>query len=106
MRTGECSRRAWRAQLIALTAVLIEIGGLWLRTRRIGGNLIVRCRDDHLFTTLWIPGASLKSLKLGWWRFQHCPVGDHWSIVTPVDPDILSVQQRREAAARHDLPIP
>lgn len=36
----------------------------------IGVNTVVRCRDGHLSTTLWIPGASLKALRLGWWRFS------------------------------------
>jgi hypothetical protein len=66
----------------------------------------VRCRDGHLFTTLWIPGASLKSLKLGWWRFQYCPVGRHWSLVTPVDEAALSARERRQAAKHHDIGLP
>ena len=48
-----------------------------------GRNTIVRCRQGHLFTTTWIPGASLKAIRLGWARFQRCPVGHHWSLVTP-----------------------
>ena len=51
---------------------------------RVGGNTVVRCRRGHLFTTLWIPGASMKSIRLGWWRVQRCPVGNHWSLVVPV----------------------
>ena len=42
---------------------------------RFGTRTVVRCRQGHLFTTVWIPGASLKSLRLGWWRWQYCPVG-------------------------------
>jgi hypothetical protein len=66
----------------------------------------VRCRDGHLFTTLWIPGVSLKSLKLGWWRFQYCPVGRHWSLVTPVNEAALSKAERRRTGRRHDIPLP
>jgi hypothetical protein len=72
----------------------------------VGGNAIVRCRRGHLFTTLWIPGASFKSLRLGWWRLQRCPVGNHWSVVTPVKESSLNPLQRRRAHARHDLPLP
>jgi len=30
---------------------------MWLRGYPIGGRLVVRCRQGHLFTTLWIPGV-------------------------------------------------
>jgi hypothetical protein len=71
-----------------------------------GGNVVVRCRQGHLFTTIWIPGASLKSLRLGWSRFQRCPVGRHWSLVTPVKPSALSDEERRTAAGNRDIRIP
>jgi hypothetical protein len=95
-----------RAGIIAAGAVLLETAGLWLQTRRIAGNVIVRCSQGHLFTTLWIPGASVKSLRLVWWRFQRCPVGGHWSLVRPVDESTLSAQERRLAHEHHDLPVP
>jgi hypothetical protein len=79
---------------------------LWLRTSQIGGNIVVRCNRGHLFTTLWIPGASLKALRFGWWRFQRCPVGQHGSFVTPVRQSELSEEQRQFAHAHHDVPIP
>lgn len=72
----------------------------------IGGNLVVRCRRGHLFTTLWIPGASLKALRLGWVRFQRCPVGHHWSFVAPVKEGELTDDEKRLARARHDVRIP
>lgn len=97
-------RRLRRATVLA--AIFLEMAGLWFRTRRVGGHLIVRCRAGHLFSTLWIPGASAKSLKLGLWRYQHCPVGHHWSLVTPVDPAGLTRRERRQASAHRDLPIP
>jgi hypothetical protein len=91
---------------IAAVAMLVETAGLWLRTRRIGGNLIVRCRDGHLFTTIWIPAASVKSLRLGLWRVQRCPVGRHWSLVTPVNERELTEDERRSARQHHDIPLP
>ncbi|MCL5734630.1 MAG: hypothetical protein M1274_03420 [Actinobacteria bacterium] len=48
-----------------------------------GRNTIVRCLEGHLFTTLWIPGISLKAIRFGPLRVQRCQVGDHLSIVTP-----------------------
>jgi hypothetical protein len=84
------------------------IGTLAARGRgyNMGGNVVVRCRQGHLFTTIWVPGASIKSLRLGWARFQHCPVGKHWSLVTPVKPDDLTDEQRRSAAENRDIRIP
>jgi hypothetical protein len=72
----------------------------------VGGNTVVRCREGHLYTTLWIPGASLKALRLGWARLQYCPVGRHWSVVTPVRVADLTEAERHEAAAHHDIMIP
>lgn len=89
----------------AVAALLVEVGGLWARSGRLGGNVVVRCHQGHLFTTLWIPGVSFKSLRLGWWRVAHCPVGHHWSMVTPVREAELS-QPEQAAAAAHDLRIP
>lgn len=77
-----------------------------LRGYRIGGNLVVRCHQGHLFTTLWIPGASVKSLRFLWWRVQRCPVGNHWSLVTPVREAELNEDERRLAHERHDVWLP
>jgi hypothetical protein len=95
-----------RAVRIAAVAALAETAGLWLRTRRIGGKLIVRCRAGHLFTTIWIPAASVKSVRLGLWRVQRCPVGRHWSLVTPVNESDLSEDERRFAREHPDIPLP
>jgi hypothetical protein len=82
-------------------AVLVRRRGFVL-----GANTVVRCRDGHLFTTLWIPGGSLKSIRLGWWRVQRCPVGKHWSLVTPAKVSRLTDAERQVAAGRRDLRIP
>ena len=79
---------------------------MWVRSHRLGGNIVVRCRKGHLFTTIWIPAASLKSLRLGWWRVQHCPVGHHWTVVTPVKETQLSDAERQIAREHHDIRIP
>jgi hypothetical protein len=86
--------------------MLVETAGLWLRSRRVGGNVVVRCRAGHLFTTIWIPGASVKALRLGWWRVQRCPVGRHWSLVTPVKEADLTEDERRFAREHHDIGLP
>lgn len=77
-----------------------------LRGYRVGGNLVVRCRRGHLFTTLWLPGVSVKSIRFVWWRFQRCPVGRHWSVVTPVKESELTAAERRAAGEQRDVPLP
>jgi hypothetical protein len=72
------------AIVIGIAAVLVEAVMTWMRSGKLGGKLVVRCRSGHLFSTIWIPGVSLTSIRLGWWRIQRCPVGNHWTIVTPV----------------------
>jgi hypothetical protein len=72
----------------------------------LGGNVPVRCRRGHLFTTLWIPGVSVKALDLGPARIQWCPIGRHWSLVAPVRRTELTGDDQRRAAAHHDLRIP
>jgi hypothetical protein len=72
----------------------------------IGANTVVRCRSGHLFTTLWIPGISLKAVRLCWWRFQRCPVGTHWSLVTPVKVSDLTEEEMELAAQSRDVRIP
>jgi hypothetical protein len=102
--TGKGSSRRHRRLLIA--ALLLEPLAMKLRGYPIGGNLVVRCRRGHLFTTLWLPGISLKSVRFAWWRFQRCPVGRHWSLVTPVKESELSPAERREAAEHRDIRLP
>lgn len=103
--TSKAGRRR-RVGKIAAATTLVETAGLWLRSRRLGGDVIVRCREGHLFTTIWIPAASVKSLRLIWWRFQYCPVGRHWSLVTPVNAADLTGRERKSAREHHDIRLP
>ena len=100
------SRRVVRTVLI----VAGVITGGTLIARRLGSNLgtntIVRCRQGHVFTTIWIPGIKLKELDLVIARVQRCPVGHHWSLVVPVRPATLSAEDREFAQAHHDIKIP
>ena len=100
------SKARRRGLVIAAVSVLGEIGVLRSRGYGFGGNVVVRCRDGHLYTTLWIPAASVKSLRLGPWRVQRCPVGNHWSLVTPVRRSELSDAELAEAAQHHDTRLP
>ena len=92
-----------------MLAISALVGGTVVARRmgyKVGGNTIVRCRDGHLFTTLWIPGASLKALRLGWYRFQRCPVGNHWTLVKPVKDADLTTEEREAAEQIHDVRLP
>ena len=60
----------------------------------------MRCSRGHLFTTLWVPGASLKAVRLGFKRYQRCPECTKWRIVVPVaDPELT--EDDRQVAAQH-----
>ena len=106
LRQGDEGNRRKHGLRIGLASAIAEAIMLWARTGRIGGNLVVRCRRGHLYTTIWLPAMSVKSVRLGIWRIQWCPVGRHFSIVTPVKESDLPIMQRRAARAQRDLPIP
>lgn len=76
------------------------------RGYKFGASVPVRCRDGHLFTTVWIPGVSVKALRLGPWRVQWCPVGRHVTLVSLVKDADLSDAEREFAAGHHDARVP
>jgi hypothetical protein len=76
------------------------------RGYKFGLNVPVRCLAGHLFTTVWIPGASVKSLRLGPWRAQWCPVGRHFTLVSLLKDADLTEAERSLAAAHHDVLVP
>jgi hypothetical protein len=88
---------------------LVLLGGLVLAGRL---NLLmrfdrpVRCKDGHLFTTIWIPLVSLKAIRLGARRFQRCPVGHHWTTVMPLHEASAQPLDLAAAAAVHDARMP
>jgi hypothetical protein len=94
----------------AVFVVLVAVGGSkWSRRRGysgMGGDTIARCSRGHLFTTLWIPGASLKAVRLGFKRYQRCPVCGKWRIVEPVPDSELTDEDRLLAAQHHDTKLP
>jgi hypothetical protein len=98
---------ARRGPFLGIVALLV-VGTFVARrlSHKVGGNVVVRCRQGHLFTTIWIPGASLKAVRLGWARLQRCPVGKHWTLVTPVKDATLTDEERRSAGQHHDVRIP
>ena len=73
---------------------------------KMGRNLVVRCRQGHLFTTIWIPGIKFKELDLVVARVQRCPVGNHWSLVVPVRTKDITEAELQSAQEHHDIRIP
>jgi hypothetical protein len=106
---GKLSKRKRGAIVGAAVAVATAVGGT-LAARRmgytVGRQTVVKCRAGHVFSTIWIPGASFKSLRLGFWRVQWCPVGKHVTLVHPVKNVDLTAEMRDLAADRHDVRIP
>lgn len=101
------ARRRKAVAAIALSGLGAELAVLSRRRGYVlGTNTVVRCRSGHLFTTIWIPGVSLKSIRLGWWRYQKCPVGNHWALVTPAKVSELTKEELQRAAQHHDVHIP
>jgi hypothetical protein len=103
------ARRRSRRRRFLLALLVADLVATLIGLRRgygFGGNTIVRCRQGHLFTTIWVPGVSLKSVRLGWWRLQRCPVGGHWTIVAPVRAADLTEQEQRFAAEARDMRVP
>jgi hypothetical protein len=104
--SGKVTASGFTPVIAAGAAIILSIIVMRLRGYRMGGNVVVRCRQGHLFTTIWVPGASLKAVRLGWGRFQWCPVGRHWSIVTPVKEADLTADERQFASEHRDIRVP
>lgn len=102
------SKRA-RGFVITGTVIGAYAAGTAVAVKRgysFGRNVTVRCKAGHLFTTVWVPGASVKSVRLGLWRLQWCPVGRHVTLVHPVKDADLTDADREFAAEHHDIPVP
>jgi hypothetical protein len=102
-------RRPWQRRALVTATVLTGIETAVVARRRgrlMAMDTVVRCRRGHLFTTWWLPGASVKAVRLGWWRLQRCPVGGHLGIVTPVRVAELTDEERQRAAQTHDRRLP
>ena len=95
--------------LAAVVVVLLITRIVIARRRGYAGDAthrIVRCSKGHVFTTVWLPGVSFKSIRLVGARYQYCPVGRHWSLVRPVPEDELTDEDRQSAEQYRDSGIP
>lgn len=93
--------------LVPLVLLVVLVVGATVFARRqgyaMGGDIVVRCSEGHLFTTIWIPFASFKAIRLGWVTFQRCPVGNHWAFVTSVrDQDLTDSRGESPSSSTTD----
>jgi hypothetical protein len=103
------SAKGKRRLAVFAGVVVAYVAGTIIATRQgysFGKNAVVRCRQGHLFSTVWIPGASVKAVRLGFWRIQWCPVGRHVDLVRPVKNADLTETERTFALSHHDVPVP
>jgi hypothetical protein len=94
------------AILAGLVIRIVRLSRNQLEGYRFGRDVIVRCRDGHLFMTTWIPMMSFKAIRLGLVRYQYCPVGDHFTAVRLMRDDDLTPAERLEASRHHDSGVP
>jgi hypothetical protein len=95
--------------VVIFAAIVLRIGRMsrtQLQGYRFGRDVIVQCRDGHLFMTTWIPMMSFKAIRLGLIRYQYCPVGDHFTAVRLMRDDDLTPAERLEASRHHDSGVP
>jgi hypothetical protein len=93
--------------LVILAVVAVRVARMSkLQGYRFGHDVIVRCRDGHLFMTTWIPMMSFKAIRLGLVRVQYCPVGAHVTAVRLMRDEELSPAERLEAGRHHDNGVP
>ena len=97
----------WIALVIIVAVVLLKVVVGKSRGRSaLASKVVVRWSQGHLFTTTWSSLGSFTSIRLGSARFQHCPVGHHWSLVKSVsdsdltDEDSRTVEQGRDSPSR------
>lgn len=82
--------------LLALGATAAANALLRRRGYDIPGRTVVRCSRGHEFTTTWIEGVSVTSLRLGpLRRLQRCRECHAWRVVRPVK----RADQSHDAAA-------
>ena len=93
--------------LVIFAAVALRVGRMSrAQGYRFGRDVIVRCRDGHLFLTTWVPMMSFKAVRLGLVRMQYCPVGDHVTTVRLMRDEDLTPAERIEASRYRDNGVP
>jgi hypothetical protein len=91
--------------LVIVAVIAVRIGRM-SQGYRFGRDVIVRCRDGHLFMTTWIPMVSFKAIRLGLVRVQYCPVGNHVTAVRLMRDEDLTSAERLQASRHRDNGVP
>lgn len=91
--------------IIVVTGFITFVKSMKRRGMSFGKNVVVRCTAGHLYTTIWIPGVSLKAVRWGSRRFQYCPVGKHWAMTRQVFGAELNPEVIQQAQQVHDVRI-
>jgi hypothetical protein len=94
------------ALAVAVLAVVLNTRAARRGGHPTGGNVVVRSRHGHLFTTIWVAGVSFEAVRLGGGLIQRCPVCEHWTRVTRVTDADLTDHNRWVAASHRDARIP
>jgi hypothetical protein len=92
--------------VLAFALRFVRVSRTQLEGYRFGPDVIVRCRDGHLFMTTWIPMVSFKAIRLGLIRLQHCPVGNHFTAVQLMRDEDLTPGEHLQASRYHDNRVP
>ena len=96
------------SNVVLLIAVAAGVMFLWLlASARCAGDepgpeVAVRCVARHVFTTAWAPAGAVRPGQI---RLRYCPVGEHWTLVTPVRREDLTLAEQWSARHYHDEPV-
>jgi hypothetical protein len=74
------------------------------KTRAHLGRTAARCRQGHLFTTIWGVKGAHRVTDFGWMRLQRCPVDGRLTLVYPVDESTLTREEKKLAKQVQDIP--
>lgn len=90
---------------IVIIGFIAFVKSMKRRGMTFGKNVVVRCSSGHMYTTIWIPGVSLKAVRWGSRRIQFCPEGKHWAMTRQVFGAELNPEVIQQAQQVHDVRI-
>lgn len=91
--------------IIVAAAIIAFAVGAMVASRKgykEGGEVVARCGRGHVFTTVWVDRFTYRRVDLGFAKIQRCPVGDHLTVVRPVDMSELTPEEKKQAKLVRD----
>lgn len=91
--------------IIVAAAIIAFAVGAMVASRKgykEGGEVVVRCGRGHVFTTVWVDRFTYRRVDLGFAKIQRCPVGDHLTVVRPVETSELTPEEKKQAKLVRD----